>query len=178
MHVVVVALAGQARRIAAFDVVHELQLQANLRSLFETAVGAFDGVSRRSAMGPHTATFRLADDALNAASSVMRACAEHNAKRSAEDTLPACAGIGYGQILRSGSAVWGREQIAATTLATDASEAGQVLITQAFLDQLDEASRSALRIVNLGRAVPGSPDNFRISIEAPTTSWSEASGNR
>lgn len=164
-HVLVVALAGQARRIAAFDVVHELQLQANLRQLFDGAVATYDGVAALSAMGPHVATFRHAHDAVDAALAIVRACSEHNTKRPAEEALPACAGIGSGTFLRRANEIWGREPMAAQTLATDASEAGQVLVTQALLDQLSDEAKERVRIVNLGRAVPGSPDNFRVSAE-------------
>ncbi len=162
-HVLVVALAGQARRIAAFDVVHELQLQFDLRLIFEESVRAFDGVATTSQMGPHTATFAEANDALEAAMLITRSCAEHNAKRSAEDALPACVGIGYGHLVRTAAQVHGREQIAAMSLATDASEAGQVLVTQAFLERLGDHKQ--FRVINLSRAVPGSPDNFRVSVE-------------
>ncbi len=66
---------------------------------------------------------------------------KYNKKKPDEEDVLLCVGLGYGQVLRIGDAdVFGREVNAASKLGEDIAKAGEILVTNAVVENYDSKS--------------------------------------
>jgi class 3 adenylate cyclase len=80
--------------------------------------------------------FRNVKKAVLCAIKMQEALQVYNQSRPAEEQVLLCVGIGYGKMLRVGEAdVFGQEVNAASKLGEDIAAAGEILATQAVVDQ-------------------------------------------
>jgi class 3 adenylate cyclase len=92
---------------------------------------------------------------------MQKACAQENQRRTPEEQLLLCVGIGFGKVLRVGDDdVWGREVNAASKLGEDTARAGEILITEGVRLALGTDSPHALTPAS---AVAGSDSNYKLS---------------
>ena len=92
---------------------------------------------------------------------MQRACAAHNTKRSPEEKVLLCVGIGHGRILRIGDLdVYGQEVNAASKLGEDTAKANEILVTAAARQAIGDYPSVSYQPLDV--AVPGSDVNFKV----------------
>ncbi len=160
--VVFTDLSGFSRRVAAFGIIHFLQVIFEQKRLLLPVAAAHDGILIKVEADSLLIIFKRAARALECAIAMQHACAEYNKARAPEDQVLLCVGIGYGKILRIGDVdVYGQEVNAASKLGEDTAKANEILVTDAV-----RAAASGVAGVSfepLDEQVPGSATNFRVA---------------
>lgn len=155
-------LSGFSRQVAAFGIIHFLQVIFEQKRLLLPIVAAHDGVLIKVEADSFLIIFKRAARAVQCAVAMQHACQRFNATRPSEVQVLLCVGIGYGRILRIGDIdVYGAEVNAASKLGEDTARADEILVTRAVREACGELPGLAFSPLDL--AVPGSPDNFRVS---------------
>ncbi len=154
-------LSGFSRNVAAFGIIHFLQVILEQKKLLLPIVVAHDGILIKIEADSLLLLFKRPSRALACAIAMQHACERTNGERTPEEKILLCIGIGFGRILRIGDTdVWGREVNAASKLGEDTANAGEILVTDAVRVLLgDEAG---LRFEDLDVPVPGSERNYRV----------------
>lgn len=154
-------LSGFSRQVAAFGIIHFLQIIHEQNRLLLPIVAEHDGILIKSEADSLLIIFRRTDSALRAGIAMQARCMEYNRDRKPEDKMLLCLGIGHGRILRIGDdEVFGREVNAASKLGEDTAKSDEILMTDAARQQL--GSFSGVTFEDLGVEVPGSTKNFRV----------------
>jgi class 3 adenylate cyclase len=154
-------LAGFSRQVAAFGIIHFLQVIFEQKRILLPIVAAHDGILIKIEADSFLIIFKRAASAVRCAIEMQRTCARENVRRAPEEQVLLCVGIGYGRILRVGDRdVWGSEVNAASKLGEDIARANEILVTdlarQAAGD-LDDARYEPIEVV-----VAGSERNHRV----------------
>jgi class 3 adenylate cyclase len=154
-------LSGFSRNVAAFGIIHFLQVILEQKKLLLPIVVAHDGILIKIEADSLLLLFKRPARALACAIAMQHACDRANLERTPEEKILLCIGIGFGRILRIGDKdVWGREVNAASKLGEDTAKAGEILVTDAVRVLLgDEAG---LPFEDLDVPVPGSDRNYRV----------------
>jgi class 3 adenylate cyclase len=159
-------LAGFSRNVVEFGITHFLQVIYQKRQLLLPICERHCGFLVKAEADSFLLLFRKASSALDCAIAMQRACAQHNARRIAEEHIMLCVGIGWGQILRVGEIdCWGREVNAAAKLGEDTAQADEILVTEAARHAIGD--RPGLTFTDLHLPVGGSPKNFRVTWTPP-----------
>jgi class 3 adenylate cyclase len=159
-------LSGFSRRVAAFGIIHFLQVILEKKRLLLPIIADHDGILIKVEADSFLLIFKRASTALKCAIAMQHACKHFNDRRLPEEQVLLCVGIGFGHILRIGdSDVYGQEVNAASKLGEDTAKADEILMT-------DSARKAAGEVVgvsysDLDLAVPGSDKNWRVSYPAP-----------
>ena len=154
-------LSGFSRQVAAFGIIHFLQVIFEQNRLLLPIVADHDGILIKVEADSFLLIFKRADVALKCAIAMQHACQELNKQRLPEEKVLLCVGIGYGRILRIGDVdVYGKEVNAASKLGEDTAKADEILLT-------DEARKAAgelagISYTDLDLPVPGSEKNWRV----------------
>ncbi len=132
-------LSGFSRQVAAFGIIHFLQVIHEQRRLLLPLVAEHDGILMKEEADSFLILFRRPATALACAISMQRACRKVNARRVPEERILLCLGLGYGKVLRIGDAdVFGAEVNAASKLGEDTARSYEVLATDAFREGAGE----------------------------------------
>ncbi|MCS6798405.1 MAG: adenylate/guanylate cyclase domain-containing protein [Myxococcota bacterium] len=159
--VLVTDLAGFSRQAAAFGIIHFLQIIHEKRKLLLPVAADHDGIVLKMEADSLMVLFRKAASAVRCAVEMQRVCQRTSERRSPEEQLLLCVGIGYGRVLRVGDTdVWGSEVNAASKLGEDVAKAGEILVTEAVREAAGDLPE--VQYVDLGLAVPGSAQNHRV----------------
>ena len=154
-------LCGFSRQVAAFGIVHFLQIIYEQKRLLLPIVADHDGVLIKVEADSFLILFKRAEIALRCGVAMQHACQRFNAGRPPEHQLLFCAGVGYGRILRIGDYdVFGQEVNAASKLGEDTAKAHEVLVTHAARDAAGVLPN--VTFADLSIAVPGSEQNYRL----------------
>jgi class 3 adenylate cyclase len=154
-------LSGFSRQVAAFGIIHFLQVIFEKKRLLLPIVAAYDGILIKVEADSFLIIFKRAERALECAIEMQHACQKLNHRRLPEEKVLLCVGIGFGRILRIGdSDVFGQEVNAASKLGEDTAKANEILVTASVRDAVGEAA--GLQFDPLDEAVPGSAVNFRV----------------
>jgi len=154
-------LSGFSRQVAAFGIIHFLQIIHEQNRLLLPIVGAHDGILIKSDADSLLIIFRRTESALRAGIAMQAKCLEYNQDRNPEDKILLCLGIGHGRILRIGDdEIFGREVNAASKLGEDTAKSDEILLTDAARQQLSKFPDVSFE--ELGLEVPGSTRNFRV----------------
>lgn len=130
-------LSGFSRNVAEFGIVHFLQTVHEAERLLFPVIGDHDGIVLKVEGDSFLVIFRRADRALEAARSMQAVLEDYNAERPREEWVLLCVGLGFGEVLRIGdSDVFGSEVNAASKLGEDLARAGEILATEAFVEQI------------------------------------------
>lgn len=160
--VLVTDLANFAKRAPAFGIIHFLQLIRETRRQIHPAVRDHDGVFVRQDGASFRALFREPADAVRCAIEIQRSCRKLNDRRMPDDHVLLTAGVGFGRLLHvEEGLVYGDELNAATRLASDAAKAHEILLTEPAREGVGDALPE-VRFLDLGLAVPGSEQNYRV----------------
>ena len=159
--VVFTDLSGFSRRVAAFGIIHFLQVIFEQKRLLLPVAAAYDGILIKVEADSLLIIFKRAARALECAIAMQHACAKYNEARAPEDQVLLCVGIGYGKILRIGDVdVYGQEVNAASKLGEDTAKANEILVTDAV--RAAASGVTGVRFEELAEQVPGSATNFRV----------------
>ena len=128
-------LAGFSRQVAKFGIIHFLQVIYEQKKLLLPIVEKHDGVLIKIEADSFLILFKKASAALQCAVAMQRACQASNARRSAEEQIVLCVGLGHGRLLKIGDDdVFGHEVNLASKLGEDTAEANEILVTPAAHD--------------------------------------------
>jgi class 3 adenylate cyclase len=154
-------LAGFSRQVAAFGIIHFLQVIFEHKRLLLPVVAEHDGILVKVEADSLMVIFKRPDSALRCALAMQAACERHNRGRVAEEQVLLCVGIGHGRILRIGDTdVYGGEVNAASKLGEDTAKAREILLTDAAKRAL--ADFPNISFEDLDIVVPGSDQNWRV----------------
>jgi adenylate cyclase len=155
-------LSGFSRQVAAFGIIHFLQIILEKKRLLLPIIGEHDGILIKVEADSFLILFKRAGAALDCAIAMQHACQRLNHRRKPEEQVLLCVGIGYGRILRIGDIdVYGQEVNAASKLGEDTARADEILVTEAARASAGE--REDVRYSDLEQQVPGSAKNWRVS---------------
>jgi class 3 adenylate cyclase len=125
-------LVGFSRQVERFGVIHFLQVIHEHRKLVFPLLESHDGLLLRQEGDSLLVLFRRPERAVRCALQMQRACALYNERRTAEEQIGLCVGIGFGRVLRIGDIdVWGKEVNSASKLGEDRAKAQETLVTEA-----------------------------------------------
>lgn len=154
-------LSGFSRHVAAFGIVHFLQVIHEHKKLLFPIVEARCGILVKTEADSLLVLFKRANAALACALEMQRACRAANAGRAEEEQMRLCVGLGSGHILRIGDRdVYGAEVNAASKLGEDVARADEVLVTEAFRRALADASLG-VTFEPVSVDVPGTDKSWR-----------------
>jgi len=147
--------------VAAFGIIHFLQIIFEKKRLLLPIVAAHDGILIKVEADSFLIIFKRPDRALECAIEMQHACQKLNHRRVPEEKVLLCVGIGFVRILRIGDAdVYGGEVNAASKLGEDTAKSDEILVTSAVRDAV--GAPAGLQFEELADAVPGSKLNFRV----------------
>jgi adenylate cyclase len=159
-------LSGFSRQVAAFGIIHFLQIIHEQNRILLPIVAQHDGILIKTEADSYLIVFKRAAAALECAIVMQHACQAFNQRRKPEETVLLCVGIGFGRILRIGDVdVFGKEVNAASKLGEDTAKADEILVT--------EAQRDAAGVIEgieydpIEQPVPGSDHNYRVRYPRP-----------
>src|SRR6476469_4854722 len=113
-------LSGFSRQVERFGILHFLQVIHEHKKLLLPVVEGHDGLLVKHEGDSFLILFRRPERALACAQQMQRACALHNERRTPEEQILLCVGLGFGRVLRIGDTdVWGKEVNAASKLGED-----------------------------------------------------------
>jgi class 3 adenylate cyclase len=159
--VVFTDLSGFSRRVAAFGIIHFLQVIFEQKRLLLPVAQRNDGILIKVEADSLVLIFKRASSALRCAIEMQHTCQEYNAHRPPEEALLLCVGIGFGRILRIGDTdVFGQEVNAASKLGEDTAKANEILVTSAVRAAAEDLK--GVTFEKLDASVPGSAENFRV----------------
>jgi len=152
-------LSGFSRNVAEFGIIHFLQTIQESQRLLVPVIESHDGIVLKSEGDSFLVLFRKATNALAASREMMAVLQEYNRDIPKEDAVLLCLGLGYGEVLRIGDAdVFGAEVNAASKLGEDTAKAGEILLTDAFLEALETPQS----VEELPKAPPGARRAWRL----------------
>ncbi|MCC6809221.1 MAG: adenylate/guanylate cyclase domain-containing protein [Deltaproteobacteria bacterium] len=132
-------LSGFSRHVAAFGIIHFLQVIHEQKRLLLPIVAANDGIVVKVEADSFLILFRKAATAVRTAVDMQRACYKLNKTRAPEDQVLLCIGLGYGRVLRIGDEdVYGQEVNLASKLGEDTAKANEILLTEAAVQAAGE----------------------------------------
>lgn len=154
-------LSGFSRQVAAFGIIHFLQIIYEQKKLLLPVVSEHDGILIKMEADSFLLLFKRPERALECAVAMQHTLEEANKGRPPEEQILLCVGVGYGRILRIGDHdVWGREVNASSKLGEDTARAREVLVTQAVVDAVGE--QGPFRFEPYDVQVAGSRHNYQL----------------
>ena len=154
-------LSGFSRQVAAFGIIHFLQIIFEQKRLLLPIAAQNDGILIKVEADSFLMIFKRASSALRCAIEMQHACQAYNVGRKPEEAVLLCVGIGFGKLLRIGdSDVYGQEVNAASKLGEDTAKANEILVTAAVRAAAGDMPDVSYDPLDL--AVPGSVENFRV----------------
>jgi class 3 adenylate cyclase len=125
-------LAGFSRQVAKFGIIHFLQVIYEQKRLLLPIVETHDGILIKVEADSFLILFKKPDQALRCAIAMQQRCAAVNARRTAEEQVILCCGVGFGRLLKIGDDdVFGHEVNIASKLGEDTAKGGEILVTKA-----------------------------------------------
>jgi class 3 adenylate cyclase len=154
-------LSGFSRQVAAFGIIHFLQVIFEKKRLLLPIVANHDGILIKVEADSFLILFKRPDRALACAIEMQHACQKLNHRRLPEEKVLLCVGIGFGKLLRIGdSDVFGQEVNAASKLGEDTAKSDEILVTKSVREAVGEVE--GISFDELGEPVPGSALNYRV----------------
>jgi len=154
-------LSGFSRQVAAFGIIHFLQVIHEHKRLLLPIVAEHDGILVKIEADSFMIIFKRPESALACAIAMQHACQKLSRGRSPEEQVLLCVGIGCGRILRIGDTdVYGQEVNAASKLGEDTAKANEILVTHAVRERC--AAVAGVSFSEHEAKVPGSDRNYRV----------------
>jgi adenylate cyclase len=154
-------LAGFSRQVAAFGIIHFLQIIHEQSQILLPLVAQHDGILIKTEADSYLIIFKRAASSLRCAIDMQHACQAFNQQRKPEDKVLLCVGLGFGRILRIGDVdVFGKEVNAASKLGEDTAKADEILVTQTQRDAAGDVD--GIEYVSIDHQVAGSEQNYRV----------------
>ena len=132
-------LVGFSRQVAKFGIVHFLQVILEKKRLLLPIVEQHDGILIKVEADSFLVLFKTPVQALACAIAMQRSAQALSARRTAEEQMILCCGIGYGKLLKIGDDdVFGHEVNIASKLGEDIAKGREILVTRACHDAIGE----------------------------------------
>ena len=155
-------LAGFSRQVAKFGIIHFLQVIFEQKRLLLPIVERHDGVLIKIEADSFLILFKKPSTAVACAIAMQKACAATNARRTPEEQIVLCVGVGHGRLLKIGDDdVFGHEVNLASKLGEDTAKANEVLVTGAARVAAGEFPEIAYE--ELTQSIPGTDRAYRVS---------------
>ena len=153
-------LAGFSRNVAEFGIIHFLQTILEAERMLVPVIEDYDGILLKTEGDSFLVIFRNIKKAVLCAIKMQETLQDYNQSRPAEEQVLLCVGIGYGKMLHIGDTeVFGQEVNAASKLGEDIAKSGEIIATQAVVDQ---AQGINLVWEKLEQAPQGMGDAFKL----------------
>ena len=154
-------LSGFSRGVAEFGIVHFLQIIYESQRILVPCIDDHEGILLKVEGDSMLITFRSVVKAFECAIAMQRTLAEFNTRRTDEDKVLLCLGLGYGSMLRIGDDdVFGAQVNAASKLGEDMAGPEEILVTDSVRKALDDFS--GVRYVPLDKVPPGANEAYRV----------------
>jgi adenylate cyclase len=154
-------LAGFSRQVAAFGILHFLQIIWEQKQLLLPIAAEHDGILIKVEADSFLILFRRPESAVACAVRMQRACQAASRAKAPEDRVLLCVGIGHGKILRIGDQdVFGAEVNAASKLGEDRAKQDEILVTGAVRERVGDALPIGFERVDVD--VPGAESAYRV----------------
>jgi class 3 adenylate cyclase len=126
-------LSGFSRQVARFGIIHFLQVIFEQERLLSPVVERHDGILIKKEADSFLILFKKPAQALACAVEMQRTTQHVNARRTAEEQIVLCVGLGHGTVLKIGDEdVFGHEVNLASKLGEDIAQGGEILVTRVF----------------------------------------------
>ncbi|HLE29477.1 MAG TPA: adenylate/guanylate cyclase domain-containing protein [Anaerolineales bacterium] len=123
-------LAGFSRNVAAFGIIHFLQVIYESQRVLVPCIDQHDGILLKMEGDSMLVIFRNVTKALECAIAMQKTLKAYNAGKPETDQILLSVGLGYGRVLRIGDQdVFGSEVNAASKLGEDTAKAWDILVT-------------------------------------------------
>lgn len=155
-------LSGFSRGVQNFGIIHFLQVIYEHNVLVAPIIDEHQGFLLKIEGDSLMALFRRPESALRCAVEMQHACQRVNKRRTAEEAILLCVGLGYGDVLRVGEhEVFGAEVNAASKLGEDTAKSNEILATEAIV----EACRGvdSMTYDSIDAKIPGADRVFRVN---------------
>lgn len=130
--VVYTDLAGFSRQVSRFGIIHFLQVIFEHQRLLLPVIERHDGILVKTEADSLLLLFKQPAQALTCTIAMQRACQGVNARRTAEEQIVLCCGIGFGKLLKIGDDdVFGHEVNIASKLGEDTAKGDEILVSHA-----------------------------------------------
>jgi adenylate cyclase len=125
-------LSGFSRQVAKFGIIHFLQVIFEHKQLLLPVVEQHDGILLKIEADSFLILFKSPTRALECAIAMQRLCQSVNQRRTPEEQIVLCVGVGHGKVLKIGATdVYGLEVNLASKLGEDIARGNEVLVTPA-----------------------------------------------
>lgn len=132
-------LSGFSRHVEKFGIIHFLQTIHESQRLLIPILEDNDGILLRVEGDSYLVIFRNITKAIQASIEMEKVLTKYNKKKSKEEQVLLCIGLGYGKVLKIGdNDVFGEEVNAASKLGEDKAKAGEILVTQSVKENCDK----------------------------------------
>ncbi|MBC7792206.1 MAG: adenylate/guanylate cyclase domain-containing protein [Clostridia bacterium] len=161
-------LSGFSRQVAKFGIIHFLQVIHEQKELLLPIVAKHDGILVKIEADSFLILFKRPRMAIQCAVAMQHACQQLNVRRTPEEQVLLCVGIGSGRVLKIGDIdVYGAEVNAASKLGEDTAKANEILVTKAARDATQDLV--GVKFEKLDVQVPGSAENYQVIYEFART---------
>jgi adenylate cyclase len=134
-------LSGFSRQVAAFGILHFLEVIWEQKKLLLPIVAKHDGILIKIEADSFMIIFRKPERAFECSVAMQHACQEWSKGKPPEEHILLCIGLGYGRILRIGDAdVYGAEVNAASKLGEDRAKSHEILVTASVAKALGDTT--------------------------------------
>ena len=158
-------LSGFSRHVTEFGIIHFLQVIHESHRLLVPVLADHDGILLKLEGDSMLVMFRNPGKALTCSIAMQRVLETYNRRRPASEKVLLCVGLGYGDVLRIGDHdVFGAEVNAASKLGEDTADAKEILVTEAFRDEVGR--RKGVRVTRLAEVPAGAEGAFKASYGA------------
>lgn len=154
-------LSGFSRNVAKFGIIHFLQTIHESQRLLIPILEDNDGILLKVEGDSYLVIFRNITKAIQASIEMEKALQKYNKKRSKEEKVLLCVGLGYGKVLKIGdNDVFGNEVNAASKLGEDTAKAGEILVTESVKENCDKAAHYTFEVIP--EIPPGAARAYRL----------------
>lgn len=132
-------LSGFSRNVEKFGIIHFLQTIHESQRLLIPILENNDGILLKVEGDSYLVIFRNVSKAIKAGIEMEKALQKYNKKKTAEEKVLLCIGLGYGKVLKIGdNDVYGAEVNAASKLGEDIAKTREILVTESVKNNCDK----------------------------------------
>ena len=157
-------LAGFSRNVAAFGIVHFLQVIYESQRILVPCIDQHDGILLKMEGDSMLVIFRNAAKSLECAVAMQKTLKDYNGNKPDTEQILLCVGLGYGRVLRIGDQdVFGSEVNAASKLGEDTAKALEILVTGSVKKAVSDMPR--FKFEPIAEVPPGADVAMKLTYE-------------
>jgi adenylate cyclase len=154
-------LSGFSRGVESFGIIHFLQVIYEHNVLVTPIIDEHQGFLLKVEGDSLMVLFRRPESALRCAVEMQHACQRVNKRRTEEEAILLCVGLGFGDVLRVGEhEVFGAEVNAASKLGEDTADSNEILVTGAIAEACCDTEGVSFAPMDV--SIPGADKVFRV----------------